>query len=136
MIGLFAVRGRSMAPTLIEGDLVVTASLRLRRPAVGDVVVARTPFGSVIHRVVDRDLGDDGSPIYALRGDANRRVDPFAVSMGELLGVAALRLRGWGRPRLWLAGRVRWRRPDQLLSRLIRSSDSICRFDHSTERGN
>ena len=112
MIGLFAVRGRSMAPTLLEGDLVVTASLRLRRPAVGDVVVARTPVGAIIHRVVGFGHDEGGRSTYALRGDANGGTDPFAVSTDELLGVVALRLRGWGRPRLWLAGRAPRRRPD------------------------
>jgi hypothetical protein len=102
VIGLFAVRGTSMGPSLLEGDLVVTVSPRLRAPRPGDVVVAAEPFGLVIHRIIRLLETPDGRWSCLLRGDANGAADPFAVASDEILGVVVARLERCGRLRLAL----------------------------------
>ena len=49
---IWVVRHRSMLPTLVDGDIILSISTRIREPAVGDIVVARSlETGNIIKRV-------------------------------------------------------------------------------------
>jgi signal peptidase I len=91
------VRGSSMLPTLETGDLIVVEATA--RYAVGEVAAYRVPAGQVgagrvvIHRIV----GGNGTDGFVFKGDHNSAVDPWAPTLGDMVGVAALRLPGAGR---------------------------------------
>lgn len=84
------VIGRSMAPALIEGDVIIAR--RLQRVREGDVVVARMAGREVIKRV----HRSDGNRFH-LRGDNatestdSRTLGPVDVS--DILGVSIMKLR-------------------------------------------
>ena len=81
---LVPVRGRTMRPALVEGDLAVVAPfLGLPRP--GQLVLARVAGNIlVVHRLVDVELGQ-GRRIYRLQGDAEAAPD-VGVLREDLLG--------------------------------------------------
>jgi signal peptidase I len=74
-VGPLTVEGRSMAPTLGSGDVVLTVKARALRPPIreGTIVVARRPGdgGSVVKRVVSVS-GALGERWFVLRGDNAR----------------------------------------------------------------
>ncbi len=81
---LVPVRGRSMRPALVEGDVAVVAPfLGLPRP--GQLVLARGAGNVlVVHRLVDIEMGT-GRRIYRLQGDAEAAPDT-GVLREDLLG--------------------------------------------------
>jgi signal peptidase I len=92
-----AVRGSSMLPTYVHGDLVVVESAAQYR--IGEVVAYRVPAGQVgagkivIHRIV----GGDGIRGFTLKGDHNTAPDPWSPKQGDMVGVATVRLPDAGR---------------------------------------
>lgn len=95
--GFAIVRGRSMEPTLRDGDRLV---LRYgRRPLVGQVVVVRLPErdGLSVKRVTRR----DDSSWWVERDNQSEGVDSWlvgAVPDVDMVAVALARI--WPRPRL------------------------------------
>lgn len=83
------VRGTSMSPGIVAGDLVVVR--HDARYDVGDVVAHRAgPGGTlVLHRVVRRD-GDR----LVLRGDANHHDDEIRPTTSDVIGRLTLRIAG------------------------------------------
>lgn len=97
--GLATVRGRSMLPTLEEGDRVLVGYRR--RPVPGDLVLARFPDGTLaVKRVDSARETRSGTPGWWLLSDnRDEGVDSRhrGVVAGEaVLGVVLLRL--WPRP--------------------------------------
>lgn len=94
-IGLAVVRGRSMLPTLREGDrlLVVYGGT----PAAGRIAVVRLPDGVVAVKRLDV-LADDGW--WVSRDNPREGADSWSAgrAVDEVIGIAALRL--WPRPAL------------------------------------
>ncbi len=53
---------------------------------VGDIIAYNTPYGTIIHRVVE--VGEDREGIYYLvKGDNNTLPDPFKVRFADVEGV-------------------------------------------------
>ena len=95
--GLARVRGRSMTPSLAEGDRLLVRYGAPVRP--GDVVVARFPDGVVaVKRVLAEDLHHSGEEAWLLGSD--NATEPGArrapVRKDEVLGVVRVRI--WPRP--------------------------------------
>ena len=94
--GLAVVRGRSMQPTLADGDRLLVSYRRTPRP--GEVVVVRLPDGVVaVKRLLHRE--PDGG-WWVERDNPHEGVDSWSVgpvARGGLLGVAPWRV--WPRPR-------------------------------------
>lgn len=99
--GLAVVRGRSMQPTLRDGDrlLVVYGGT----PAAGRIAVVRLPDGVVAVKRLDL-LADDGW--WVSRDNPREGVDSWSAgrAVDEVLAVALFRV--WPRPRR-LARRTR-----------------------------
>jgi signal peptidase I len=82
------VRGDSMLPTYVTGDLVIISDEPIY--AVGDVIAYRVPAGElgagllVIHRIVG------GSPDagFVMEGDNNPAPDPWLPRAGDIAGRA------------------------------------------------
>ena len=86
------VSGKSMEPTLKNGDLVVALERSTYR--VGDVVAYRVPKGErgagalVIHRIT----GGSASEGYVLRGDNRQGDDLWRPKPGDIAGDMRIRL--------------------------------------------
>jgi signal peptidase I len=98
---MVVVRGRSMLPTLREGDRLLASYGAV--PRVGDVVVARFTDGTVVvKRATERRTTRTGTPGWWLLsdnageglGDSRAR---GVVPADDVLGVARWRI--WPRPR-------------------------------------
>ncbi len=72
---LAAIDGKSMLPTLREGDLVFSYKPKPNEISVGDVVIYRRGSTLIIHRVVAV-LNEGASPCYLVKGDNNPIADP------------------------------------------------------------
>jgi hypothetical protein len=71
----FYARGRSMLPTVRDGECVTVEPLAAQKVALGDVVLCETWRGPVAHRVLAIDVGDGGARRFTLRGDASDELD-------------------------------------------------------------
>ena len=113
----FRARGRSMLPTVRDGECLTVSPARARDIARGDVVLCATWRGHVAHRVLAVEgVGADEPVRFRLRGDAAWE-DDRVVTGSQLRGLVTsverdgrarrLAFRG-GRVGLWLhAAKVR-----------------------------
>ena len=74
------VSSDSMRPTLEIGDLIIVKridpSQLYAAPMEGDIIVYRNKAGElVVHRLISKNLTDDGKYILTTQGDANSRAD-------------------------------------------------------------
>lgn len=93
--GFAIVRGRSMEPTLRDGDRLLVRYGAT--PRAGQVVIVRLPGRSVVS--VKRLVHPDGDGWWVERDNPVEGVDSWlvgAVPAGDLLGVAIARV--WPRP--------------------------------------
>ena len=77
----YVVEGRSMEPTLKDGDLVVVRKARAEDVEVGDIIVFRQPGAAskiIIHRVIAK-LEVKGRVLLRTKGDNNEKPDPWLV---------------------------------------------------------
>jgi signal peptidase I len=72
----FRAAGRSMLPTLHDGDCLIVAPVSPREVAVGDVVLCEGRRGPVAHRVAAVEAAAGGRARFVLRGDASLENDP------------------------------------------------------------
>ncbi|RLV51286.1 peptidase S24 [Nocardioides mangrovicus] len=89
------MHGRSMRPTLVEGDLLLVR--HGARPVVGDVVVVRFPDGTV---AVKRAVLHDAAGWWVERDNPREGTDSSHVGSipdADVLAVALARV--WPRPR-------------------------------------
>jgi signal peptidase I len=94
-VGIYAIEGTSMYPTLHHGDLVFAIKTGSVNP--GDIIVFQQGAGKVfVHRVIS----GDGETFYT-RGDNNRVPDPESVTRDRIIGRVCLRIRFLGYPRLF-----------------------------------
>ena len=98
--GIAVVRGRSMQPTLYDGDRLLVR--HGATPRVGDVVVVRLPDGVV---AVKRATMRDGAGWWVERDNPDEGVDSWSVGAIADRDVVAA-----ARTRLWPLRRVRLRR--------------------------
>lgn len=84
------IRGRSMRPTLAEGDQVTITPVPMATVSVGQMVAYRICDEHItIHRVVEVIDGNSAQgPTFRTKGDSNPYVDPYAIGRREFLGVA------------------------------------------------
>lgn len=119
----FRATGRSMYPTIREGEKIAVEPVSLMSVAAGDILLYRTAWGGIAHRVV-RIEPDTTGPMFIFRGDAlaecDGPVEPHRV-LGRVAWVerngrriqlfgARARLRRWlracaSRARRWLRAR-------------------------------
>ena len=68
------VRGKSMEPSLIEGDIVFVVQRNPEKITIGDVVVFDFRGTSIVHRVVETSYVE-GTMCFITKGDANPTTD-------------------------------------------------------------
>jgi hypothetical protein len=115
----FAAAGRSMGPTISDGDVVEVVPLGDAPPRTGDIVLLEGRAGPLIHRVVRSPRNRSGS--YSTQGDASFWPDdpvPPTAIVGRVVAiercgrrVRPVRMATWlALGRSWLR-RLRHRRP-------------------------
>lgn len=75
----FRASGRSMLPTVRDGECVIVAPMQAARVAPGDVLLCRTWRGEIAHRVTRIARAADGARRFELRGDASLEADPLVT---------------------------------------------------------
>jgi signal peptidase I len=80
----FRAAGRSMLPTVRDGDCLIVAPVSAREIAVGDVVLCEGRRGPVAHRVAAIET-DAGTARFVLRGDASFE-DDAPIDEAQLRG--------------------------------------------------
>ena len=86
----FRAGGRSMSPTVRDGEYLIVTPIDPAGVVVGDIVLCETRRGPLAHRVVAIESQSDGSPRFTLCGDASRDFDrPVAPPQvrGKITGV-------------------------------------------------
>jgi signal peptidase I len=85
----FRAPGRSMHPTIKEGEIITVQPVPPSAVKIGDIILYRFKGGVIAHRVVRIERGDAGSR-FILRGDASgicdEPVEPTQV-LGKVLSV-------------------------------------------------
>lgn len=81
----FRAHGRSMLPTVRDGECVTVAPVHAARVALGDILLCATWRGPIAHRVTAIGRAADGVRRFALRGDASREADA-PVTEPQVLG--------------------------------------------------
>lgn len=83
---LMVVESESMHPTLERGDLIVVQGVDPYEIQRGDVIVYRWRLHGreelIIHRVVEINYTEDGTPRFFTKGDNNPRPDPWIYPEG------------------------------------------------------
>ena len=100
----FRAAGRSMAPSILDGDQVTVEAVDPARVRRGDVLLARAGRRTVAHRVVAIEEAVDGGRRFVLRGDGSAEHDG-AVPASRVVGRVTMvrragrsfrpRKRGW-----------------------------------------
>jgi hypothetical protein len=86
----FRAGGRSMTPTVRDGEYLIVAPVDPARVKVGDVVFCHLRRGPIAHRVCAIEPRSDGSRHFILYGDASLGRDPLVASdqlRGQVVGV-------------------------------------------------
>ena len=91
----------SMAPSIREGDVVISRPSDGTGLGVGTVVIFDDPAGSglVTHRIVG--VNSDGT--YDTRGDANAQPDSTPLGTGQVVGAGWILIPAAGLPVVWLS---------------------------------
>ena len=111
------VRGHSMSPTLLPGDVLLTV------PAIGPVQLRLTPGRVVLladpqdddHLVIKRVLAVDGTQLWLRGDDPTRSTDSRTWGWVDADRVRRLAIRRWPQVRTPLWRNVRWSAPGTLL---------------------
>ncbi len=110
----FRPSGRSMYPSIREGELITVEPVRASDVKLADIVLYRSERGPIAHRVVE--IASRDARVFRLRGDASLSCDePVAAHriLGRVVGVqrngcsVALATRGakmWHKIRTFVAG--------------------------------
>ena len=96
---IVVVTGRSMKPTLEQGDLLFVKAVDIGELHVGDIVVFHRPDTGelVVHRVYKIVRGPGGEILLKTKGDNNEEPDRWLVSKDELVGKVVYRLPAVGK---------------------------------------
>ena len=71
----FRAAGRSMLPTVRDGECVTVAPVDARDVSIGDVIFCYTRRGALAHRVLEIATSASGARAFSTRGDASDELD-------------------------------------------------------------
>jgi len=117
----FRPTGRSMYPSIREGELITVEPVVPSDVKLGDIVLYRSQRGLIAHRVVGSSPAQSSvlGPHYFLRGDASLSCDK-PVEARQILGRVASVERGGRAISLASRGAKMWHRTRRLASHLKR----------------
>jgi hypothetical protein len=114
----FRAAGKSMLPTVRDGEHLIVAPVSSREIVRGDVVLCETWRGPVAHRVEAIETNAAGARLFLLRGDASLSRDrpvPASALLGRVVGVEragktlSVAFPGGDFGRIWIAAKMRLR---------------------------
>ena len=91
----YPVKGRSMLPNIVEGDLVFIKPCSTSDVGIGDIVVYQRGDTFIIHRVVEK-IAEGKETLLRTKGDNNPVPDPVLIDNRMLRGVVVLHLPALG----------------------------------------
>ncbi len=106
------IKGASMEPTLVAGDVILLKKMPFDQLKEGDVIAYETPDfakvtlgapNAILHRVIGSESNDDGR-ILKTKGD-NSDVDPWTVTESAYQGTQIVRVPYIGKPAVLLTSR-------------------------------
>ena len=83
----FVVTSGSMEPEIYTGSLLFTRPVAAEDVRIGDTITFQKNGEHTTHRVIQRNVGDDGQISFVTRGIANEAPDPGSVTANELVGI-------------------------------------------------
>ena len=86
----FHAMGRSMNPTIVDGDAIRLASVIPAAIEVGDVVLFQLPRGLVAHRVERIEVRQDDALEFLVKGDAAESTGEWATAHEVVARVEAV----------------------------------------------
>ena len=81
----FQAPGRSMHPTILDGDIITVQPVSPSDIQQGDILLYECPGGVIAHRVLRIHKRNNGIPLFILRGDAPGAGDE-PVAVHQVLG--------------------------------------------------
>ena len=89
-----SIHGRSMDPTLRNGDAILVKNVDPTKVQLGDIVVLQHPNkGPIAHRVLNIESLPRGSLFFQTKGDANQLSEWWTVTGEKKIAVAFIRAR-------------------------------------------
>ncbi|MGA1794645.1 MAG: S24/S26 family peptidase [bacterium] len=82
----FSAPGRSMYPTILDGDAVTVHPVKESVIRRGHILLCRYKGRVIAHRVVRIERRDGNTPLYTLRGDSHGAPEEV-VDAGDVLGM-------------------------------------------------
>jgi len=82
----FSAPGRSMHPTILDGDAITVHPVDASAVGKGDILLCRYKGRIIAHRVVHIEHRDGDAPRFTLRGDAHAAPEEM-VDAGDVLGM-------------------------------------------------
>ncbi len=85
----FSASGRSMCPTIREGEVITVSPVAPSEVGLADIILYRSGARVIAHRVVARQRGVEGMTAFLVRGDASENCDD-PVAPTQILGKVVL----------------------------------------------
>ena len=104
---LIGIASGSMYPSIKKGDAVmVDKKQKIEDLKVGDIIAYRKDDKIIIHRIVSKEMNQDGTIAVDTKGDANNTNDNVEVTNNELVGKITFTIPYLAWPTVWLTERI------------------------------
>jgi signal peptidase I len=104
---LIGIASGSMYPSIKKGDAVmVDKKQKIEDLKVGDIIAYRKDDRIIIHRIVSKEMNQDGIIAVDTKGDANNTNDNVEVTDNELVGKITFTIPYLAWPTVWLTERI------------------------------
>ena len=99
-----SVLSNSMADIFYRGDLVIVEKIDYQSYELNlqDIIEYNLDGYSVLHRIVEIKVLEDGTKIYRTKGDNNNAPDYELVKSEQIMGIVKLSVPKLGYPAVWL----------------------------------
>lgn len=100
-----SVLSNSMADIFYRGDLVIVEKIdnQLQELNLQDIIEYKLDGYSILHRVIEIKVLEDGTKLYRTKGDNNNAPDSEWVKPEQVIGVIKLKIPKIGYPAVWLS---------------------------------
>lgn len=97
LLGAYVVVTESMIPTIKVNDAIVVKRVKDNTLNIGDIITfssndTRYNGLTITHRIVGKQLGDDGNYLYRTKGDNNVLEDTAIVNLSSIYGKVIFKL--------------------------------------------
>ena len=99
-----AIASGSMSSKIEKGDVVIVKKMSDKYDTikVGDIIAYKYGEAIIVHRV-DKRIAVDGKYYFYTKGDANPKIDDYAVKENMIIGKVSIKIPYIGLPTVWLS---------------------------------